>query len=89
MRVRQAVQVPRGDVVTWRDDAACLGVGPDIFFPEGEQRGGLAKQVCAGCPIWVKQACLDEALATPYRNDYGIRAGLTRHERYRMRRAAA
>ena len=38
---------------TWRDFAACLTVGPEIFFPEkGENDlSRAAKRICATCPV--------------------------------------
>jgi hypothetical protein len=70
----------------WRDQAACRGTDPELFFPAGESgpvhdaQVAAAKAVCAGCPV--RAACLAEALA---RIPYGIAGGLTEQERRRLR----
>lgn len=68
----------------WQQSANCLGVDPDLFFPE---RGGSteeAKEVCQGCVV--RQECLDYAM----RNDEkrGVWGGLSRRERIDLRRAS-
>lgn len=67
----------------WRDQAACRGVDPDVFFPAAESgtavyaaHVAVAKTVCARCPV--RAECLDEALT---RIPYGIAGGLTPDER--------
>jgi WhiB family transcriptional regulator, redox-sensing transcriptional regulator len=71
----------------WRDRAACAaaGVDPEWFFPEPGQRATRARRICARCPV--ASACLADALAT--REEHGIRAGLTAHERDQLRRSRA
>lgn len=87
MRVRQAVQVPRGDIVTWRADAVCREIGVDVFFPEFDDEGiGQIRKICADCPV--RALCLDEAVSMPHYADWGFWGGTTRAERHRMRRAA-
>jgi hypothetical protein len=71
----------------WREQAACRGVDPELFFPAAESgptrtaQVAAAKAVCAGCPV--RQECLAEALA---RIPYGICGGLTEHERRMLHR---
>lgn len=66
----------------WRHRAACRSVDPEIFFPaavqgrEFEQQVGIAKAVCAGCPV--REACLTWALTAL---SDGVAGGLTEHER--------
>lgn len=63
----------------WRDEAACLGLEQELFFPvnnEGHQVLS-AKAACAGCPV--QQPCLDWALRNGA--DFGIWGGLTPQER--------
>ncbi len=90
--------------MTWRDEAACLGVDPALFFPAnvGIRSGKnterlkaathetkLAKQVCQTCPV--VDECLDYALRTnfPKSLDYGIWGGTTpRQRRHTHRRVA-
>ena len=49
----------------WRDEAACRGVDPELFFPVRNagpalRQIGQAKQVCARCPV--RMPCLEWAL---------------------------
>jgi len=72
----------------WRDDAACRGLDPELFFPVGTAgpallQIGRAKQVCAGCPV--RAPCLDWALATG--QDAGVWGGTSEDERRALRRA--
>ena len=50
------------DEADWRNRAACIGHGPDKFFPERGHSAAAAKEVCANCPVW--QPCLEFALTT-------------------------
>ena len=45
----------------WQDDANCLGVDPDLFFPERGASTREAKEVCRGCVV--REQCLEFALA--------------------------
>lgn len=71
----------------WKMGAACLGVDPDLFFPErGENADNAeAKRICRSCPVQVE--CLDYALEN--REIYGIWGGTSERERRRIRRARA
>lgn len=71
----------RGDT-SWQAQGNCLGVDPDLFFPE---RGGStreAKGVCQGCVV--RDACLEYALVNGEK--FGIWGGLSERERRRIRR---
>jgi hypothetical protein len=35
----------------WMADAACRGMGTDVFFPGRGDSVALAKQTCASCPV--------------------------------------
>jgi WhiB family redox-sensing transcriptional regulator len=35
----------------WVKDAACRGMGPELFFPERGEDASTARAVCAGCPV--------------------------------------
>jgi WhiB family redox-sensing transcriptional regulator len=59
------------------DQASCLGLEPDMFFPGPWEDPSPAKAVCAGCPV--RQECLSAALAR--REPDGIWGGLTATER--------
>ncbi|MGK2947784.1 MAG: WhiB family transcriptional regulator [Acidimicrobiales bacterium] len=69
----------------WKDHAACVGIDPDLFFPERGALTAMAKEVCMGCPV--RQECLDYALAHGMR--WGIWGGTTERQRRRKRQAAA
>jgi WhiB family transcriptional regulator, redox-sensing transcriptional regulator len=66
----------------WRQNAACIGVDPEMFFPIGEvsvadrQLIAAAKALCARCPS--RAPCLDFALKQRCDGVYG---GLTARER--------
>ncbi|MCA1692194.1 MAG: WhiB family transcriptional regulator [Actinobacteria bacterium] len=68
--------------MAWRDDAACRGLDPDVFFPASDDEAGVAKAVCETCPV--REECLEYALET--RQEDGIWGGLTETERRRLRR---
>ncbi len=67
----------------WRDEATCLEVDPELFFPEAGGGGRAAKRVCAVCPV--RTACLTDALD---RRDtaYGVLGGMTPGERRELLR---
>jgi WhiB family redox-sensing transcriptional regulator len=69
----------------WQDQANCLGVDPDLFFPERGASTREAKEVCRGCVV--RDACLDYALANGEK--FGIWGGLSERERRRIRRQRA
>lgn len=55
----QVQQSPSTKSAGW-DQAACVGVDTNIFFPERGQTARAAKAICATCPL--KRRCLQEAL---------------------------
>jgi len=66
----------------WQRKANCLGVDPDLFFPE---RGGStreAKEVCRGCVV--REECLEYAIEA--NEKFGIWGGLSERERRALRR---
>ncbi len=77
--------------MTWRNEAACRGVDPEVFFPHvGHPRGRVTNQskatamdMCAGCGVTIP--CLSYALATPGSQDFGIWGGTTAAQRVQMR----
>ena len=70
---------------TWQDEANCLGVDPDLFFPERGASTREAKEVCKGCVV--REQCLEYALA--HGEKFGIWGGMSERERRRIRRARA
>lgn len=69
----------------WQDLANCLGVDPDLFFPERGASTREAKEVCKGCVV--RGDCLEFALANGEK--FGIWGGLSERERRRIRRQRA
>jgi len=76
--------------VTWTTRASCAGKA-ELFDAAADGRSAasrVAVAFCAVCPV--RRECLDDALALedgPY--VYGVRAGLSGHERLRLRQVAA
>ncbi|QEU82683.1 WhiB family transcriptional regulator [Streptomyces subrutilus] len=69
---------------TWQTEAACRGLGAEVFFhPEGErgreraEREEAAKSVCGTCPV--RARCLEHALRVA--EPYGVWGGLGEKER--------
>jgi WhiB family redox-sensing transcriptional regulator len=71
---------PLGD---WLWEAACLGVGPQVFFPPSGQRPVEAQQLCGGCAVRLE--CLDYALQN--NQHWGVWGGLTERQRFAVKRA--
>jgi WhiB family redox-sensing transcriptional regulator len=69
----------------WQSRANCMGVDPDLFFPERGASTREAKAVCRGCVV--REDCLDYALANGEK--FGIWGGLSERERRRLRRERA
>lgn len=70
----------------WADDANCLGMNPDIFFPTRGEDVRYAQSICRACDVQVE--CAHYALN---QNDtlQGIWGGLTQRDRRRIRRGRA
>lgn len=69
--------------MTWRDRAACVG-REDLFL--NERRAEQARQVCTTCPV-VEDCLQDEVnheIGLPKHERWGVRGGLTAHERWLM-----
>jgi WhiB family redox-sensing transcriptional regulator len=73
------------DSSRWQERANCLGVDPDLFFPERGASTREAKGVCRGCEVRLE--CLEYALAQGEK--FGIWGGLSERERRRVRRQRA
>lgn len=73
------------DTPDWKSRANCMGVDPDLFFPERGMSTREAKEVCRGCVV--REDCLEYALANGEK--FGIWGGLSERERRRIRRARA
>ena len=70
---------------TWQRQANCMGVDPDLFFPERGASTREAKEVCRGCVV--REDCLEFALANGEK--FGIWGGMSERERRRIRRRRA
>ncbi|MGH9303673.1 MAG: WhiB family transcriptional regulator [Acidimicrobiales bacterium] len=68
---------------TWQARANCMGVDPELFFPERGASTREAKEVCRGCVV--RQECLEYAIANGEK--FGIWGGMSERERRRVRRA--
>ncbi|MFF8409023.1 WhiB family transcriptional regulator [Streptomyces omiyaensis] len=72
----------------WRALAACLGVDPDLMFPDPGNKSGTAraKSLCSRCPV--RDRCLADAMADERgkreENRHGVRGGLTSAQRYHL-----
>src|ERR687895_94786 len=60
----------------WQEQANCLGVDPDLFFPERGASTREAKSVCRSCEVRLE--CLEYALANAEK--FGIWGGLSERE---------
>jgi WhiB family redox-sensing transcriptional regulator len=69
----------------WKDASNCLGVDPDLFFPERGASTREAKEVCRGCEV--REDCLEYALQNGEK--FGIWGGMSERERRRIRRQRA
>ncbi len=67
---------------SWQSRANCMGVDPDLFFPERGSSTREAKEVCRGCVV--RQDCLEFAIANGEK--FGIWGGMSERERRRVRR---
>ena len=70
---------------SWQRKANCMGVDPDLFFPERGASTREAKEVCRGCVV--REDCLEYALANGEK--FGIWGGMSERERRRIRRRRA
>ncbi len=66
----------------WFTRAACIGVDPDLFFPERGESLDRAKAVCRRCPVC--HDCLEFSLAMPAER-FGIWGGTSERERRLIR----
>ena len=72
---------------TWRQDAVCKDLDPNLFFPVGVTGPAVeqietAKEICSGCPV--RGECLDFAITS--NQEFGVWGGTTEDERRVLRR---
>jgi WhiB family redox-sensing transcriptional regulator len=66
----------------WRQDAACRGMDPSVFFPSGGPVPPEIRQLCGSCPV--AAPCLDYAL---HNESTGTWAGLGESDLKKARRS--
>ena len=72
------------DDQSWRAQAVCRGVSPELFYGErGSNDWKHAKAVCQTCPV--REPCLDHAIRAGER--LGVWGGLSEKERQPLRAA--
>ena len=76
---------PDVETRAWQSRANCMGVDPELFFPERGASTREAKEVCRGCVV--RSDCLEYALANGEK--FGIWGGLSERERRKVRRSRA
>jgi WhiB family redox-sensing transcriptional regulator len=67
----------------WMEHAACVDVGPGLFYPRGDSGSTEyedARRVCGSCPV--QGECLEYALEVDDR--HGMWGGLTPNERAKV-----
>ena len=69
---------------SWRRQARCRGMDPNIFFPIGDELPLEARKVCARCPV--SSECLSYALSLPRDTTEGVWGGTTKSNRKSIRR---
>jgi WhiB family redox-sensing transcriptional regulator len=68
---------------SWQERANCMGVDPELFFPQRGASTREAKAVCRGCVV--REECLEYAIT--HGEKFGIWGGLSERERRKVRRA--
>jgi WhiB family transcriptional regulator, redox-sensing transcriptional regulator len=71
--------------LAWKDDGACRGANPDLWFIKSPEFVDAARQICERCPV--RRDCLEHALNTP--EEYGMWGGVTEQERRAIKRKRA
>jgi WhiB family redox-sensing transcriptional regulator len=71
----------------WRNEAACLGSDPELFFPEPGGDYVMARRICAGCPVAAD--CLSFALSLGDCDESGIYGGVGARHRRKLRAGVA
>lgn len=69
----------------WQSRGACVGIDPDLFFPERGTSLDDPKAVCRDCPV--RADCLAWAIANGEK--FGVWGGCSERERRRLRRTLA
>lgn len=67
----------------WRLEARCIGIDPEVFYPEQGDQAWEVKRLCQGCPVRIK--CLEWAIEVG--DEWGIWGGVGPKDRIRITRA--
>lgn len=67
---------------TWREQALCTQMDPELWFPEVGENPRQAKLICSWCEV--RSDCL--AFALRANEQHGVWGGLSPWERNRLRR---
>ena len=67
----------------WKLKAACMGMDPELFFPERGQSTSQARKTCRSCPV--QKECRNYAIV--HHERFGIWGGLTARELRPLQRA--
>lgn len=67
---------------TWREQARCRGIDPQVFHPpeDDDSAAAEAKAICEQCPV--RESCLEYAISA--RENDGVWGGMTARERRRL-----
>lgn len=65
----------------WHANAACSGMGTELFFPERGEDARPARAICSGCPVVAPCAAAAD--------DYGVWGGMSGRQRRRAEPTAA
>ena len=68
--------------LSWREEAACTGVDPEVFFPQRGEATSRATSICGSCPVRVE--CLTWSLLAG--ETRGIWGGVAERTRRVLRR---
>lgn len=70
-------------MVRWQDHAACVGMDPELFFPEYTYMiEPIVLAVCSECPV--RDHCRQYAIDT--KEDHGVWGGLNEEQRAALNR---
>lgn len=82
LRLAAALPAQPEQIKDWRADAACIGVDPDLFYPQRGEDTKAPKAICRGCEV--RFECLEFALE--HGEKFGIWGGESERARRRIRR---
>lgn len=67
--------------MSWRQQAACRGLDPELFHPRRGESTAMARATCAACPV--RTVCAEHAVSFGER--HGIWGGTSERQRRRLR----